>query len=121
MKNKKSFNLFSFIFFKHILAVGAGMFVFGFVDNIILVLAGDAIDKTIAATFGFSTMFSAGVGNAISDSVGVLMGSVIAKFVYNAFGEVEKDEYPNWLIMTVETVAIFVGCIVGMFPLLFLS
>jgi hypothetical protein len=118
---QNDFNLFSFIFFKNIVSVAAGMFVFGFIDNFILVLAGETIDRTIANAFGFSTMFSAGLGNAISDAAGVIMGSLVAKIVFHMFGEADKTQYSNTLIIFVETVGIVLGCMVGMFPLLFMS
>ncbi|KAF0770904.1 hypothetical protein AaE_002516, partial [Aphanomyces astaci] len=38
---------------------------FGFVDNFILILAGDYIDITLGVSLGISSMAAAGIGNAI--------------------------------------------------------
>lgn len=40
-------------------------------DNFIMLLAGDFIDATLCRTFCLSTMFAAGIGNIISDVVGL--------------------------------------------------
>lgn len=65
MGKENSFNLFKVMFSGKFLAVMVGMIVFGIVDNGVMILAGDAIDKTISQTFGFSTLASAGFGNTI--------------------------------------------------------
>jgi ABC-type multidrug transport system fused ATPase/permease subunit len=73
---KQGFNLFNRMFMRDFVAVMVGMFFFGFIDNFILVIAGDIVDNTIAAAFGFSTMFSAGIGNTII---------YIVSFIYFSF------------------------------------
>ena len=108
------------IFNRNFVAVAVGMFVFGFVDNFILVIAGEGIDQTISATFGFSTMFSAGLGNTLSDAVGVLSGSLIAKMVFNYFEEPTKEEVGEKMYLFAETAGIVLGCLLGLLPLLFL-
>lgn len=120
MEDKKTFNLFRTVFSGKFLAVMVGMVVFGIVDNGVMILAGDAIDGTISATFGLSTMASAGLGNTISDAIGVLMGSVIANFVYKTFGKVEETDIGPKTFIMAETFGIILGCLVGMTPLIFL-
>lgn len=44
---------------------------FGFLDNFIMIVAGDYIDTTIGIGLGISTMAAAGLGNAISDAAGI--------------------------------------------------
>lgn len=97
-------------------------FVFGFIDNVILVLAGDAIDKTLAASFGFSTMFSAGLGNAISDGVGELAGGAIGAMVYMLLGTSEEDNesVPHSVVAVAGVTGIVTGCLFGMFPLIWM-
>lgn len=119
-KQEKEFNLFSMIYLRNFVTVMVGMFTFGFVDNFILVLAGEAIDNTISASFGFSPMFSAGVGNAISDVIGVLLGSFMATLVYKLFGEVKEEDVSRGTFLVAQAVGIFLGCMVGLFPLAFL-
>lgn len=123
MSNEKKYknkNLFSIIYMRTFLTVMVGMFTFGFIDNFILVIAGEAIDQTIAQTFGFSSMMSAGIGNTISDAVGVLSGSFMANITYKLFGKVNEEEYSNVMILTSQTIGIILGCLAGLIPLAFI-
>ena len=105
---------------KVFMATFIGAFVFGFIDNFILVIAGEAIDKTIAQTFGFSTMASAGIGNAISDVVGTLGEVAIAGLVIAIVGSTEGFKANKGMIMLASATGIFTGCMVGLIPLLFI-
>jgi hypothetical protein len=44
---------------------------FGFVDNFIMIIAGDYIDLTLGVSLGISSMAAAGIGNTISDVAGL--------------------------------------------------
>ena len=44
---------------------------FGFLDNLIIIVAGEYIDSTIGASLAISTMAAAALGNALSDVFGV--------------------------------------------------
>lgn len=118
---KKEFNLFSKIFLRDFTAVMVGMFFFGFIDNFILIIAGEAIDRTIASSFGFSSMFSAGLGNTLSDAVGVIGGSTMALITFKLFGEVDEDKYSQRMLITSQTIGIILGCLAGLIPLAFMS
>lgn len=120
MKNNKTFNLFKVMFSKKFLAVMSGMFVFGLMDNGIMVLAGSAIDEWIQS-FGFSTMFSAGLGNTFSDAIGVVSGSLVAKFVHDHLGEVDAKDIGKTLFTIGEVVGIVLGCLFGLIPLAFIG
>ena len=50
---------------------------FGFLDNAGMIVCGEYIDDTLGAALKLSTMASAGIGNAISDVVGLSFGKVI--------------------------------------------
>ena len=50
---------------------------FGFVDNTVLIHAGDAIDASVGVTFGLSSLAAAAMGQIASDTSGVLFGSTI--------------------------------------------
>ena len=50
---------------------------FGFLDNAGMIIFGEYIDDTIGAAFRLSTMASAGLGNAVSDVLGLGFGKVI--------------------------------------------
>lgn len=50
---------------------------FGFVDNAIMIIAGDYIDVTLGVSLGISSMAAAGIGNTISDIAGLGLGNVV--------------------------------------------
>ena len=50
---------------------------FGFVDNAVMIVAGDYIDVTFGVVLGISTIAAAGFGNLVSDVMGLGFGGVI--------------------------------------------
>jgi len=50
---------------------------FGFVDNTVLIQAGDLIDNTFGVYFALPTLAAAAMGQVFSDTSGVLFGSYI--------------------------------------------
>jgi len=50
---------------------------FGFMDNIIMIQAGDYIDSTLGVALGITTLTAAAMGNVCSDSSGVLFGGIV--------------------------------------------
>ena len=44
---------------------------FGFADNAVMIICGDYIDQTFGIMFGLSTLAAAGLGNTVSDVIGV--------------------------------------------------
>ena len=60
------------------LNVATPMVGFGFVDNVTMILAGDAIDGTIGTAFGLSVLASAALGNLVSDVCGIGMGDIVS-------------------------------------------
>ena len=107
-----------------ILKGAAGSFVFGFLDNFVLYLAGAGIDKSIAA-MGFSAAAVAGLGNAVSDAVGQAGSSLVDKGLERiGLGEDETSgvlsEKTEKRIQGVAKIAgVFTGALAGMMPLLF--
>ena len=94
---------------------------FGFLDNAIMILAGEYIDHHIGVTLGISTMAAAALGNTISDLFGIATGGYIEHFcvklgvsppaltleqldlnVVRAFGYIGR------------AVGIVIGCLLGM-------
>ena len=118
-KNKISKNLDS-NFTRVLIVTFCGSFIFGFIDNILLVLFGEAIDRTIADTFGFSTMFSAGLGNTLSDAVGTLGEVFIAGLIISVFGQARASGISRGYIMAASTLGIITGCLLGLLPLIWL-
>ena len=100
---------------------------FGFVDNLIMILAGDAIDMTLGVTFGLTALAAAGLGNAFSDVCGVYLGGVIETVAakVGAKPDVSQAQLQTRVgrvaASTGGALGIFLGCLLGMFPLLFMD
>ena len=106
-----------------------GSFIFGFIDNFIMVIAGGSIDAHIGAALGGmgGAMFAAGLGNTVSDIAGKLAEKKIESSL-GAIGidvdtvsdEEMKQTSKFWQLLD-SSAAVFgiaLGCLVGMFPLL---
>lgn len=50
---------------------------FGFVDNAVMIIAGDYIDLTLGVSLGISSMAAAALGNTFSDIAGLGLGNVV--------------------------------------------
>jgi len=100
------------------------MGIFGFIDNLLMVLIGNYLDSSIAKTLGVGTMAAAGLGNAASDAIGALGQDRIENVLKKVgLGEedtdVEDKKYESFAGMAGGAVGVIVGCLVGMFPLMF--
>jgi len=110
--------------------IGSGVpFVgFGFMDNAIMIIMGEAIEIKLGLMLGITTMAAAAVGNTISDVAGVGMGSYIESFA-NRMGFAMPALTPQQLDMKKTRFAssfgaafgVSIGCLLGMFPLLFIQ
>eukprot|EP00416_Gambierdiscus_australes_P036516 CAMPEP_0171100796 /NCGR_PEP_ID=MMETSP0766_2-20121228/53169_1 /TAXON_ID=439317 /ORGANISM="Gambierdiscus australes, Strain CAWD 149" /LENGTH=248 /DNA_ID=CAMNT_0011560683 /DNA_START=34 /DNA_END=780 /DNA_ORIENTATION=+ len=99
---------------------------FGFFDNAIMILAGDFIDAKLGIAFGFTTMAAAAVGNTISDIIGLW----VSGFVEAAAAQLGLPDHgltnaqrriPKVRLVknTSMVVGLVIGCIIGMFPLIY--
>merc|ERR1711862_1003490 len=50
---------------------------FGFMDNLVMITAGDAIDAHFGHTLAISTMAAAGYGQCVSDVAGITSGGLV--------------------------------------------
>lgn len=100
---------------------------FGFVDNFIMIAAGDYIEY-VFATFCLSTMASAALGNTVSDIVSMVAAGHIERGcetnglkppnLSKAQMEMNSSKtYAQWG----KIVGITIGCLLGMCPLLFMG
>ena len=101
---------------------------FGLMDNSILILAGDAIDTNVGVALGISTLCSAALGNIISNNIGVVLGGFLEELC-------RKIGLPTPCLSTEQRtlrivrvcnnlgicIGLTIGCIIGMFPLLFID
>ncbi|XP_062856262.1 transmembrane protein 65-like [Trichomycterus rosablanca] len=101
---------------------------FGFLDNAIMIAAGTQIELSIGVTFGISTMAAAALGNLVSDLAGLGLAGYVEALVVR-FGMQIPDLTPKQADMWQtrlsshlgKAIGVAIGCLLGMFPLLFLS
>ncbi|RNF25773.1 uncharacterized protein Tco025E_01965 [Trypanosoma conorhini] len=112
------------------IAFGAGLpFVgFGFLDNAIMILAGDAIDSTLGLYLNCSVMACAAMGNIFSGVLGMQVHGVIDKAVqklnFNTPVLTEGQMKGQRVFLAGHiggTLGIMTGLFLGMFPLLLLD
>jgi len=102
---------------KRALSLGLAFIIFGFLDNAIMLISGDLIDKTLAVSLGVSTLFAAGLGNTISDALGISAGRVVERYFEE---HLPKGDPSTTTIIMAETIGIILGCLCGLAPLAFL-
>jgi len=122
---------------------------FGFMDNIIMIQAGDLIDTTLGVTLGFSTLTAAALGNVrlkrarhtsiyrdtswrlrqvCSDTSGTLFGGVVETLTArlqltpaNLSPEQLKMRISRQWALGGATVGVICGCLLGMSTLCFMD
>ena len=101
---------------------------FGFIDNFIMLVAGDQIDATFGVALSLSPLAAAGLGNLVSDVIGIQAGDLIeqaADKLGMPDAELSREQAKTASARRTSTLAsmigITIGCLLGMFPLLFLS
>lgn len=102
------------------LSVSVAFFVFGFIDNFLMVIFGDQIDAGFQAVGISNTMLAAGLGNTLSDAIGILSGRYVELLVHRRIPKVAEGVLSTPQILTAEGLGIIAGCLVGLFPLLWL-
>jgi len=101
---------------------------FGFMDNAIMILAGEVIEVQLGMAFGITTMCAAAIGNLISDVCGVGLGGTV-EVIARKMGFKEPELSPEQMDMGATRLwsnlgaaaGVSFGCFLGMFPLLLIS
>lgn len=111
------------------IAAGLPFVGFGFTDNAVMLLAGEAIDNAVGMHLGITTLASAGLGNIAADVVGVSVTHQIKE----KSRKIEWAQPPRLSTiqqamksvraakMTGAALGVTVGCLLGMIPLFFTS
>lgn len=95
-------------------------FVFGFVDNFVMYIAGSAVDGAVQGA-GFGPAATAGIGNAISDAVGETAGGALERVLPSEeklkaqLGTETYERMEKYL----QPLGVFTGALLGMIPLAF--
>uniref|UniRef100_A0A8C3BBJ4 Transmembrane protein 65 n=1 Tax=Cairina moschata TaxID=8855 RepID=A0A8C3BBJ4_CAIMO len=99
---------------------------FGFLDNAIMIAAGTQIELSIGVILGISTMAAAALGNLVSDLAGLgLAGYVeaLASRLGLSIPDLTPKQADMWQTRLSahlgKAIGVTIGCILGMFPLLF--
>ncbi|KAF6101425.1 transmembrane protein 65 [Phyllostomus discolor] len=99
---------------------------FGFLDNAIMIVAGTHIEMSIGIILGISTMAAAALGNLVSDLAGLgLAGYVeaLASRLGLSIPDLTPKQVDMWQTRVSshlgKAVGVTIGCILGMFPLIF--
>uniref|UniRef100_A0A1A8BRL0 Transmembrane protein 65 n=1 Tax=Nothobranchius kadleci TaxID=1051664 RepID=A0A1A8BRL0_NOTKA len=101
---------------------------FGFLDNCIMIVAGTQIELSIGVVLGISTMAAAALGNLVSDLAGLGLAGYVEALAFR-LGMQIPDLSPKQADMwqtrvschTGKAIGVGIGCLLGMFPLLFFS
>ena len=113
----------------HAFITGVPFLGFGFMDNSILIIAGESIDANLGVLLGISTMCAAAIGNIISNVSGVGMGAYIEDFCSRYLNlPTPKLTQAQRHLRSVRfsgqvgtAIGITIGCMFGMLPLVFMD
>lgn len=111
----------------HFVASAVPMVAFGFMDNTVMIYAGNAIDCTLGVTFGLSTLSAAACGQICSDVAGVSAGFIDAAAARlglptAGFTELQRASAAAGRAgLSGQLVGVVLGCSLGMLNLLLID
>lgn len=100
---------------------------FGFMDNVIMIQAGEAVDMTLGVTFGLSTLTAAAVGQIFSDVSGVCFGGCVSSLAlrlgfYSVLSAAQQQTAKARYVATAgRIIGVIMGCLMGMTSLCFMN
>jgi len=113
---------------RHALTMAIPMIGFGFMDNLVMIQAGDYIDQTIGVMCCMSTLTAAAFGQIFSDISGVLSGGVVeamAARISIPRANLTAEQHRLRAVKLAGTlgavVGVITGCLLGMVSLLFMD
>ncbi|CAJ1423047.1 unnamed protein product [Effrenium voratum] len=108
----------------HAINSAVPMVAFGFMDNTVMLHAGNAIDATLGVTFGLSTLAAAACGQVCSDMAGVTFGGVIEALALKVglpSAHLSEDQLSTGMVKRVgllgSLAGVFTGCSLGLLNL----
>eukprot|EP01134_Creolimax_fragrantissima_P006094 CFRG6094T1 len=114
--------------YTHALTAAIPMIGFGFMDNMVMITAGEFIDASLGVRFGLSTITAAGFGQCISDVSGVAFGGYV-DYVVSTLGlpkanlnrEQRRLKSVRYMGVMGSACGVLTGCLLGMSCLFFLD
>ncbi|XP_037533188.1 transmembrane protein 65 [Nematolebias whitei] len=101
---------------------------FGFLDNCIMIVAGTHIELSIGVILGISTMAAAALGNLVSDLAGLGLAGYVEALAFRLgmqIPDLSPKQADMWQTRVSchmgKAIGVGIGCLLGMFPLLFYS
>ncbi|KAL4139761.1 hypothetical protein PRNP1_011181 [Phytophthora ramorum] len=101
---------------------------FGLVDNLILLIAGDAIETHFHSSYAMSMLCAAALGNTVADVVGLSLGGVVESMARRLgipdpmLSKAQANmSVTHWCNFFASAGGITAGCLIGMIPLLFMN
>jgi hypothetical protein len=100
-------------------------FTFGFLDNAIMLVAGEQIEANLGMSLGLSAMACAAMGNIVADTTGQVSGGTVERLLRpvlpcaNLSAAQRATASATRVHALGGALGIIVGCVFGMFPLLF--
>ncbi|VDD87381.1 unnamed protein product [Enterobius vermicularis] len=112
---------------RQLFAVNLAPFIgFGILDNMIMIFTGEYIELTLGAWLAISTMAAAALGNIVSDVGGIGLAHYVESLVSKAgikhpvlTAEQLESSCARTVGNTARALGLVIGCLIGMFPLLF--
>jgi hypothetical protein len=86
---------------------------FGFMDNVVMIQAGQYIDSTLGVTLGLATMTAAAAGQVVSDVSGVVFGGSLERFLTKARWITPPQLTPAQRQLPICRNVIMLGAVVG--------
>ena len=94
---------------------------FGFLDNALMILAGDFFDAHLGTMFGITTLAAAGLGNMVGDVLGICVGGTIESIALRLGlpdPMITANQRKLNIVIFCKTGASIVGILLGNFALL---
>ena len=105
--------------FSRMASVSIAFVIFGFIDNFLMVIFGERIDTFFVSIGVSNTLLAAGLGNTLSDAVGILTGRWVEKVVHAKLSTPDTSDLTKTQTILAEAAGIIIGCLLGLFPILF--
>jgi len=114
----------------HAMRAGIPMIGFGFIDNLVMITAGERIESSIGVTLGLTTLAAAGLGQIVSDISGICCGGTVDALVGKLLPNMpqarltlaQKELTAARLAQTFGgCVGVTIGCLAGMSCLFFID
>ena len=113
---------------RHAISMAVPMVGFGFMDNLVMIQAGDAIDNSIGVAFGLATLTSAAYGQIVSDVSGTLSSGAVEALASSLGLPCANLTAEQLRLRSVKisgtlgaVVGVAIGCLMGMSCLLFMD